>query len=168
MLLAGGGYVLLFFWRTTAPVLVVGIVATMFGMLFLAPAAIRALAALARRAPISIRLALRDLVRYQARSGAALGAITLAIGIAATIAVADSSKQATADAAAPNGNLRDTELIVYLGHDAIAPDPGHVGDGLGCRADQRAADRHRDRHIVVDHVAGGHRRRRSHTPTARR
>ncbi len=95
----------------------------MLGMLFLAPAAIRILAAIGRRAPISIRLALRDLVRYQSRSGAALGAITLAIGIAATIAVADSSMQATVDAAAPNGNLRDTELVVYLGHDSTAPIP---------------------------------------------
>ncbi|MCU1501666.1 MAG: hypothetical protein JWM12_1020 [Ilumatobacteraceae bacterium] len=122
-LLAGGGYLLLFFWRSTAPMLVAGILATTIGMLFLAPVAIRALAAIGGRAPVSIRLALRDLVRYQARSGAALGAITLAIGIAATIAVADSSMQATADAAAPNGNLRDTELVVYLGRESTAPIP---------------------------------------------
>ena len=122
-LLAGVGYVLLFFWRSTAPLLVAGILATTIGMLFLAPLAIRALAVIGRRAPVSIRLALRDLVRYQARSGAALGAITLAIGIAATIAVADSSMQATVDAAAPNGNLRDTELVAYLGHDSTAPIP---------------------------------------------
>lgn len=123
VVLAAVGYVVLFFWRGRAPLLIAGILATTLGMLFLAPVAIRALAAVGRRAPVATRLALRDLVRYQARSGAALGAITLAIGIAATIAVADSSMQATVDAAAPNGNLRNTELIAYLGHDSTAPIP---------------------------------------------
>ena len=37
--------------------------------------------------PIAPRLALRDLVRYQARSGAALAAVTLALGIAAAVVV---------------------------------------------------------------------------------
>ena len=42
-----------------------------------APLGIRGLAATARRAPVAARLALRDLARYQARSGAALAATIL-------------------------------------------------------------------------------------------
>ena len=48
-------------------------------MLFIGPVLIRGLAGLGRRAPIALRLALRDLARYQARSAAALGAISLAL-----------------------------------------------------------------------------------------
>ena len=66
--------------------IVIGILATTAGMLLLAPLGIQALAAFAARAPIAMRLALRDLARYQARSGAALAAASLAVGIAATIA----------------------------------------------------------------------------------
>ncbi len=87
-----------------------GTVCTAIGLLFLAPLAIRALAGAASRATISIRLALRDLARYQARSGAALGAVTLAIGIAATIAISASAAQT------PHvvGNLPNNQLMLYL------------------------------------------------------
>ena len=87
-----------------------GTVCTAIGLLFLAPLAIRALAAAASRATISMRLALRDLARYQARSGAAVGAVTLAIGIAATIAISASAAQT------PHvvGNLPNNQLMLYL------------------------------------------------------
>src|SRR4029453_7878233 len=45
------------------------------------PLAIRAAAAAAGRWPVGVRLALRDLARYQARSGAALAAISLGLAI---------------------------------------------------------------------------------------
>jgi putative ABC transport system permease protein len=96
------------------PVLIViGIVATTVGILLLAPLTIRALSGTAGRAPVAVRLAIRDLARYQARSGAALGAITLAIGIAATIGINAAANQA-ASAATTGGNLPDNQLIVYL------------------------------------------------------
>jgi putative ABC transport system permease protein len=109
--LLGAGVVLLAFadQRRTAFILG-GIVVTVLGVLLLAPLAIRALAATASAVPISIRLALRDLARYQARSGAALGAITLAIGIAATIAISASAAQAPP----AQSNLPTNQLILYL------------------------------------------------------
>jgi putative ABC transport system permease protein len=58
-------------------------------------------------------LALRDLARYQGRSGAALGAVTLAVGIAATIAV-NAALQAAVTDATTGGNLPDNQLIVYV------------------------------------------------------
>ena len=87
-----------------------GTLATVLGLLFLAPLAIGAVAAAGRRSPISIRLALRDLARYQARSAAALGAVTLAIGIAATIAISASAAQTPQVA----GNLATNQIMLYL------------------------------------------------------
>jgi putative ABC transport system permease protein len=109
--LLGTGLVLLAFadQRRTGFILG-GIVITVLGVLFLAPLAIRALAATASRVPISGRLALRDLARYQARSGAALGAITLAIGIAATIAISASA----AETPPAVSNLGANQLMLYL------------------------------------------------------
>jgi putative ABC transport system permease protein len=88
----------------------VGTVTTTFGMLFVGPLFIRGLASIGRRAPIALRLALRDLARYQARSAAALGAISLALAIAATVAVS-----AAAAAVAPaEANLANNQVVVSL------------------------------------------------------
>ena len=108
-LLAVGIVLLAFADRHRAAFIIGGTVTTVIGVLLLAPLAIRLLAAFARRSPIAVTLALRDLSRYQARSGAALGAITLAIGIAATIAVSASA----ADKPAGPGNLATTQLVIY-------------------------------------------------------
>jgi hypothetical protein len=64
--------------RDRPPLIVVGILATILGGLLLGPLAIRIFSGLAGRVSIAPWLALRDLVRYQARSGAALAAVTLA------------------------------------------------------------------------------------------
>ncbi len=96
---------------TPKPALIIGgTIATTFGMLFLGPLFIRMLAMLGRRAPIMVRLAVRDLARYQARSAAALGAISLALGIAATVAIS------AAAAAVPEAatNLPANQAIAYL------------------------------------------------------
>jgi putative ABC transport system permease protein len=110
-ILLGGGIVLLAFAdQRRAAFILGGTAATAIGLLFLAPLAIRALSLLGRRAGISVRLALRDLARYQARSGAALGAVTLAIAIAATIAISASAAQTPAVA----GNLPADQLVLHL------------------------------------------------------
>jgi putative ABC transport system permease protein len=93
--------------------IVAGIVATIVGCLLLGPLAIRVFSRLAGRVPIAPRLALRDLVRHQARSGAALAAVTLALGIAATVAVIASAEEAKSAAKPPN--LTDRQVRVYLG-----------------------------------------------------
>ena len=70
-----------------------GLVVTITGVCLLAPLAISVLAAGAGpRLPVAIRIALRDLVRYRARSGAALAATTFAVFLAMGICVVASIK----------------------------------------------------------------------------
>jgi len=99
--------------RDRALFIVGGIVATILGTLLLGPLAIRLFSGLAGRLSIAPRLALRDLVRYQARSGAALAAVTLALGIAAT-AVVVASAEASKRNAQP-ANLTNRQIRVHLG-----------------------------------------------------
>jgi putative ABC transport system permease protein len=99
--------------RTTRPLIIGGILATILGTLLLGPLAIRLFARPAGRAPIAVRLALRDLARYQARSGAALAAITLALGIAATVAIIAAAEEKQAAGAPPN--LSNRQIRVYTG-----------------------------------------------------
>lgn len=110
ILLSGGLVLLSFADQNRAAFIIAGTLATSVGLLFLAPLAIRLLARAGRNASISARLALRDLVRYQARSGAALGAVTMAVGISATIAISASAAETPAGA----GNLPSNQLILYL------------------------------------------------------
>jgi putative ABC transport system permease protein len=121
LLVAGPGLLVLSDQRAPA-LIVTGIIATALGVLLLAPLTIQALARVAGRSPIGIRLALRDLARYQARSGAALAAITLAIGIAATIAINAAVSEAKTDAVT-GGNLPNNEIVVYLSADHGGPVP---------------------------------------------
>jgi putative ABC transport system permease protein len=99
--------------RDKAPLIVAGLVTTIVGSLLLGPPAIRAFSALAARVSIAPRLALRDLARYQARSGAALAAVTLALGIATAVVVTSSAEEAKAAAEPPT--LSDRQIRVYLG-----------------------------------------------------
>jgi putative ABC transport system permease protein len=116
LVLALGIVLLAFVDKNRAGFIIGGIIASVVGLLLLAPLAIQAVALLAGQTPISVRLALRDLARYQARSGAALGAATLAIGIAATIAISAAAAQPTSA-----GNLPADELVLYVGHKALGP-----------------------------------------------
>jgi len=71
--------------------LLAGLVITIAGVCLLAPLAISVLAAGAGpRLPVATRIALRDLVRYRARSGAALAATTFAVFLAMGICIAAS------------------------------------------------------------------------------
>ena len=73
---------------TDALLLLAGLVAVIIGICLLAPLAISVLASGAGpRMPVAIRIALRDLVRYRARSGAALAATTFAVFLAMLICV---------------------------------------------------------------------------------
>ncbi len=92
---------------------IVGLVTTILGCLLLGPAGIRVFSSVAGRLSIAPRLALRDLVRYQARSGAALAAVALALGIAATVALVASAEAAKRNAEPVT--LSDRQVRVYLG-----------------------------------------------------
>jgi putative ABC transport system permease protein len=109
-LLATGIILLAFADQNRVAFIIGGTVTTAVGLLFLSPLAIRILASTAGRTTIAVRLAWRDLVRYQARSGAALGAVTLAIGIAATIAIS----AAAAETPSGPGNLPANQVMLYL------------------------------------------------------
>jgi putative ABC transport system permease protein len=98
------------------PLIIAGALAMALGILFISPLAIRALGAAAKRAPVAIRLALRDLARHQARSAAALAAITLALGITAAIIISSAADKAAVNA----GNLPDTQIAVWIGQPEAA------------------------------------------------
>jgi putative ABC transport system permease protein len=102
-------------------VLLGGLVGTIVGLILLAPLAIGALAPGAdRRLPVAIRIALRDLVRYRARSGAALAAVTFAVFLATVICLVGSER--TANPLNPSGpSLSSSELVVTAGS---SPAPG--------------------------------------------
>jgi len=103
------------------PLIIAGALAMTLGILLISPLAIRALAALGGRAPVAARLALRDLARHQARSGAALAAISLALGIAAAIIISSAADRSAASA----GNLPDNQILVWNGQ----PAGGNGSDG---------------------------------------
>jgi putative ABC transport system permease protein len=116
-LVLAAGLTLLTFTGPNRPAIGVGgIVATAAGVLLLAPLVVAALATVARGCPVAVRIALRDLARYRARSGAALAAIAMATGIAAAIIVGAGAGRT---AAPSGGNLPDDELIVWLSDENI-------------------------------------------------
>ena len=86
-----------------------------------APAGVAGLSAAGRRSRIATRLALRDLARYQARSGAALAAISLAVGVSVAVVVGAASAQAASVEQATGGNLPTNELIVWIPPKGLAP-----------------------------------------------
>ena len=121
MLIAAGIGSLALSDRDSPPLIVAGILATILGTLLLGPLAIRLFARAAGHAPIAVRLALRDLARYQARSGAALAAITLALGIAAAVVIVAAAEEKKAAGEPPN--LSNRQIRVYTGAPA---EPGVI------------------------------------------
>lgn len=120
--------------------LIPGAIAVVVGVLVLCPIAIRLISRATRRAPLAIRLALRDLNRYQARSGAALAAISLALGIAVcTIVVATVAKQHF-----DRGNLPTNQLLFTTHNDFVATDNAA---SLRKEVDAFAATLGRDAHV---------------------
>jgi putative ABC transport system permease protein len=98
-----------------ALLLLAGLVAVIIGIFLLAPLCIRVLAAGAGpRMPVAIRIALRDLVRYRTRSGAALAATTFAVFLAMLICVVASIRfEKVLDWTGPN--LSGSQVLVYSG-----------------------------------------------------
>jgi putative ABC transport system permease protein len=108
-----------------APELIGGLVALIAAMILLAPLCLAILARLSRWTPIAVRLALRDLARYRARSGSALSAISLGILIAVLVCVLSAERYGNViDYAGPN--LASNEIVVYT-----ANSPQGSGNGPG-------------------------------------
>ncbi len=123
-----------------------GLVATIVGIVLLAPLAISVLAAGAGpRMPVAVRIAVRDLVRYRARSGAALAATTFAVFLAMGICIVASTR--FDDPLSWTGpNLSGSQLIVStqqsLGGGTIAQLSSAQAARLGGQVDSLAASLH--------------------------
>jgi putative ABC transport system permease protein len=102
-----------------------GLLATIAGLVLLAPVVIARLEPVARRAPVSARIALRDLARYRARSGAALAATSLAVLIAMFIALLVTNRFTDGlDYVGPN--LPPNQLVVYTPGNNAGTSSGRV------------------------------------------
>jgi len=122
-------------WGSRHPVLQLGgLLVTAIGLLLLAPVGVVLLGTLAGRAPIAVRLALRDLARYRTRSGAALAAVSFAVFTAVVISLLAGGRLADpVDYAGPN--LPANQLLVRpagtgpgsAGPDAAPPGPVDAG-----------------------------------------
>jgi putative ABC transport system permease protein len=99
--------------------IIAGTLAIPIGVLLVAPLAVRAAGRWTGRLPVAGRLALRDLGRYQARAGAALAAISLALGVPVAVVVAASA----AERGPAEGNLSDRQLMIRF-------DGAFLGAGL--------------------------------------
>jgi putative ABC transport system permease protein len=105
---------------------VVGFAALIIGIILLAPTCLALLARLAPRTPVAVRVALRDLSRYRARSGSALAAISVSVLIAVVVTVAAAGRFGNVlDYAGPN--LDPNQVVIHT------PGwyPGPAGPGSG-------------------------------------
>ena len=107
--------------------------------------------------PVAVRIALRDLVRYRARSGAALAAATFAVFLAAVICLVSSER--TANPLQPSGpNLSSSQLVIVAGR---SPSPGMMipltraeEASLSRRLNRLAVSLHARYAVPMEHAAG--------------
>ncbi len=110
--------------------LIGGLVALIVAVILLAPLCLAILARVSQRSPVAVRLALRDLARYRARSGSALAAISLGVLIAVLICVLSAQRFGNAlDYAGPN--LASNQLIVYTAQGKGGPGQGPAAPPTG-------------------------------------
>jgi putative ABC transport system permease protein len=122
------------------PGLVLGIVALIPAVILLAPFFLAALGRMARWTPVAVRIALRDLARYRARSASALAAVSIGVMIAVIIAVFAQVRYSDVwDPAGPN--LASDQALIWIGPPnpsasalkAMAKSADRVGAVLGAR-----------------------------------
>jgi putative ABC transport system permease protein len=101
-----------------------GFIALVAGVILVAPFFLAMLARIGRRAPIAVRLSLRDLSRYRARSGSALSAISVGVLIAVVVCSAAVARYSNPfDYVGPN--LASNQLAVWgpNGQNGNSPNP---------------------------------------------
>src|SRR5262249_30575583 len=163
LLIAGGALCLLFSggWSansgSAALLLLAGLVGMVTGVLLLARLCVVVrTAAAGPRVPVAVRIALRDLVRYRARSGAALAAVSFAVFLAMLISIIASVRFSNV-LDYTGQNLTPNQLIVYTqqqGPDAgpgTAPSPSQVA-ALQAKVDGFAAQLHPRYVLTLDTV----------------
>jgi putative ABC transport system permease protein len=114
-----GGLLLLFVsggWngsgQNSTYIIIVGLICCEIASALLAPFIVDRLSRLAWRAPLATRLAIRDLERYRARSGAAMAAVSFAVFLATvSIIIASVRFDDALDYVAPN--LGANQVILY-------------------------------------------------------
>jgi putative ABC transport system permease protein len=117
-----------------SPELVLGLVALIPAVILLAPFFLSLLARAGRRTPVAVRLALRDLSRYRARSGSALAAISLGVMIAMIVAVLAYTRYSDIlDPAGPN--VAPNQMLVWFG----SPNPNTVLTPSASKTEQTIA-----------------------------
>ena len=100
--------------------LVLGLIALIPAVILLAPFFLVLLAQVGRRAPLAIRLALRDLSRYRARSGSALAAISIGVMIATIVAVLAYTRYSDIlDPAGPN--VASSQMLIWTNNPNAVP-----------------------------------------------
>ena len=133
-----------------APELVLGIVLLVVAIILLAPFCLVVLSSFGRWAPIAVRLALRDLARYRARSGSALAAISLGVFIAALVCVLTAQRYGNVlDYAGPN--LASNQIIVYTPNGG--PGGGGPGNGPGGSSGSSTASTPQAQATVAQNIA---------------
>ena len=138
-------------------ILLGGLVGVIAGIMVLAPLAISVLGAGAGpRLPVAIRIALRDLVRYRARSGAALAATTFAVFLATVICLVGSER--TANPLSPSGpNLSSSQLVVTAGRSPsqgmMMPLTGAEEASLSGRLNRLAVSLHARSAVALESIA---------------
>ncbi len=114
--------------------LALGFVTLIVAVVMVSPFVLTLLDRMARRAPLTIRMSMRDLARYRARSGAALGAISMGVLIAVVVIIASAARFSNVlDYAGPN--LSSTQIIIYTPN-------GPYGTGGPGNPSQRAVTGH--------------------------
>lgn len=93
-------------------IVLIGIACCCVGLFLVSQWVIGELGHLARHAPLAVRIALRDLARYRSRSGAALGAICLAMLITGVVVIAATARYSDPyDWVGPN--LASNVVVLY-------------------------------------------------------
>lgn len=123
-------------------ILVAGIGAVIAGIVVVIPQILKAVGRVGQRTSVGVRLAIRDLSRYQSRVSAGLAAISLALGLAVTVVLVTS---AALYASAAEGNLADSQLMVRIGEIPSSGDVAPIPERSGADVDRLEG--------VVDEIA---------------
>jgi putative ABC transport system permease protein len=131
----------------------IGLIATATGMCLLAGTCVTVLGGAAGpRSPAAVRIALRDLARYRARSGAALAAVSFAVFLAMLFILGASFRFSMA-LDWTGENLTSSQLIVYPNEQGSGANSGPTGGPQGPAAQTQPQTGVRALHAEVTTLA---------------